>query len=119
MWKEIVAVGILAFALGSTPTSARTAHELPAAEAQMPLLGLPVYTSDGVEIGAVTDTGTDEDGRLVLLAEVGRPLGIGTETVASPLDLAAFGRDRIDLSLTEREVRDILAAAAHNKDADV
>jgi hypothetical protein len=56
---------------------------------------------------------------LVLLAEVGRPLGIGTETVAIPLDLAAFGRDRIDLSLTEREVRDILAAAAHNKDADV
>jgi len=119
MWKEIIAAGILAFALVPAPAFARTAPELSAAEAPAPLLGLPVFTSDGVEIGAVTDTGTDEDGRLVLLAEVGRPLGIGTETVAIPLDLAAFGRDRIDLSLTEREVRDILAAAAHNKDADV
>lgn len=118
MWKEIAAVGILAFALGPTPALARTVPELPAAEASAPLVGLPVFTSDGVEIGAVTDTGTDEDGHLVLLAEVGRPLGIGTETVAIPLDLVAFGKDRIDLSLTETEVRAILAAAARNKDAE-
>jgi sporulation protein YlmC with PRC-barrel domain len=116
MWKDIIAVGILAFALVPAPASARTAPELSAAEAPAPLLGLPVFTSDGVEIGAVTDTGTDEEGHLVLLAEVGRPLG--TETVAIPLNLVALGKDRIDLTLTETEVRDILAAAARNKDGE-
>ena len=118
MWKEIIAAGILAFALVPAPAFAQTAPELSAAEAPAPLLGLPVFTSDGVEIGAVTDTGTDEEGHLVLLAEVGRPLGIGTETVAIPLNLVALGKDRIDLTLTETEVRDILAAAARNKDGE-
>jgi sporulation protein YlmC with PRC-barrel domain len=119
MWKATLAAGMLAFMLGSGPAFARPEPEVPAAEATSPLYGLAVFTSDGVQIGAVTDTGTDEDGQTVLLAEVGLPLGLGTETVAIPLDLVALKGDRIDLTLTESEVRDILTAAARNKASEV
>ena len=54
----------------------------------------------------------------MLLAEIGLPLGIGTETVAIPLDLVVLKDDRIDLSLTATEVRDILASAGRNRDSD-
>jgi hypothetical protein len=121
MWKATLAAGMLAFVLGSAPALARPEPEpeRPAAEATAPLQGLAVFTSDGVEIGAVTDTGTDEDGHTVLLAEIGLTLGFGTETVAIPLDLFTLKDNRIDLSLTASEVRDILASAARNKDSEI
>lgn len=119
MWKATLAAGTLAFLLGSGPALARTEPELPAAEATSPLYGLAIFTSDGVKIGAITDTGTDEDGHTVLLAEIGLPLGFGTETVAIPLDLVVFKDNRIDLSLTATEVSDILASAGRNRDSGI
>jgi PRC-barrel domain len=119
MWKAIVGAGMLAFVLGSAPALARPEPERPAAEVTAPLYRLAIFTSDGVEIGAVTDTGTDEDGHTVLLAEIGQPLGFGLETVAIPLDLITLKDNRIDLSLTASEVRDILASAARNKDSGI
>ena len=121
IWKATLAAGMLVFMLGSGLALARPEPhpELPAAEATAPLYGLAIFTSDGVEIGAVTDTGTDEDGQTVLLAEIRLPLGIGTETVAIPLDLVVLNDHRIDLSLTATEVRDILASAGRNRDSSI
>jgi PRC-barrel domain len=119
MWKAILAAGVMAIALGSGPALARPEPELPAAEATAPLYGLAIFTSDGVKIGAVTDTGTDEDGHTVLLTEIALPLGIGTETVAIPLDLVVFGDNRIDLSLTANELSAIVASARRNRDSAI
>ena len=120
MWKATLAAGIFAFMLGSGPvTRPARAQSLPAAEAASPLYGLAIFTSDGVKIGAITDTGTDEDGHTVLLADIGLPLGFGTETVAIPLDLVVFKDNRIDLSLTATEVSDILASAGRNRDSGI
>ena len=119
MWKATLAAGMVAFMLGSAPALARPEPELPAAEATAPRYRLAIFTSDGVKIGAITDTGTDEDGHTVLLAEVGLPLGFATETVAIPLDLVVFKDNRIDLSLTATEVSDILASAGRNRESGI
>ena len=119
MRQAIVAAAIFALLLGPVPALARTALEPLAAEEAGPLYGIAIFTSDGVKIGTVTDTGTDEDGSTVLLAEIGQPLSIGTETVAIPLDLVALRDNRIDLSLTATEVSDILASARRNRNSDI
>jgi hypothetical protein len=115
MRRAIVgAAAMLALALEPVPAFASAAAELPMARAEATLYGLPIFTTDGVEIGAAANAGTDEDGHTVLLAEIGMPLGIGTQTVAIPLELLALRGDRIDLSLTATEVRERLSSAARD-----
>jgi PRC-barrel domain protein len=103
MWKAILA-GVLVFAVSVVPDMARAAPAEPIVKEDVQLYGLPIFTSDGVQIGAVAETGTDDNGHLVLLAELANPLGIGTETVAIPLELIMLHNDRINLLLTETEV---------------
>jgi sporulation protein YlmC with PRC-barrel domain len=110
MWNAIFA-GLLACAL-SAPAIARAAPGAPIAKEETQLYGLPIFTSDGVRVGAVAETGTDNGGRLVLLSELERPLGIGMQIVAIPLDLIVIHADRIDLFLTATEVRERLSKAA-------
>ena len=119
MRLSIIAAGIFALMVGPMPVLAGMAPEPPAAEEAAPIYGIAIFTSDGVKIGTVTDTGTDEDGSTVLLAEIGQPLGIGAETVAIPLDLVVLKDNRIDLSLTATEVGDMLAGARRNRNSDV
>ena len=114
MWKAILA-GMLACGLSGAPAIARASLEVPTAQGEVRLYGLPIFTSDGVEIGAVAETGTDEDGHLVLLAEISMPPGVGAQLVAVPLDLIALRTDRINLSLTLTEVRKTLASAERDQ----
>ena len=115
MWNAILA-GMLAFALSALPAIARASPDLPTTKGEVRLYGLPIFTSDGVQFGAVAETGTDDDGRLVLLAEVEQPLGIGTQTVAIPVELIVLHTDRIDLLLTVTEVRERLSSAEADGD---
>jgi hypothetical protein len=110
MWNAILA-GFFAFAL-SVAAIARAAPEAPIAKQETQLYGLPIFTSDGVRVGVVAETGTDNDGRLVLLSELERPLGIGMQIVAIPLELIVIHADRVDLFLTAAEVRERLSKAA-------
>lgn len=75
-----------------------------AAETARAPVGLPVYTSDGKAIGKVVALALDEDDEQVLVAEIERPLGIGSEAVAIPIDLFTRKQDRIELTITEAEV---------------
>jgi hypothetical protein len=68
-------------------------------------VGLPLYTSDGKAIGKVIATGVDEDDEPVLVAEIGRTLGLGSRAVAVPADLFVRKPGRIELTLTEEEVK--------------
>src|SRR6478752_7283191 len=110
MWNAILA-GMLAFALSALPAIARASPDLPTTKGEVRLYGLPIFTSDGVQIGTVAETGTDDDGHLVLLAELEQPLGIGTQTVAIPVELTVLHTDRIGLLLTVTEVRERLSSA--------
>ena len=106
---------MLAFSISPAPAFASLAAELPIIRAEATLYGLPIFTTDGVEIGAAAATGTDEDGHTVLLAGIAMPLGIGTQTVAIPLELLALRGDRIDLSLTATEVKERLSSGARDQ----
>ena len=72
------------------------------------LIGLPVFTSDGREIGKVTEL-VGEPQEPLLIAEVERPGGIGPRTLAVPIDMFVQRPDRIELTLTYEQVRDRLA----------
>ena len=104
-----LAVAALAIALSAAPAMPETLRQRPAGKAnragQTQAVGLPVYTADGKAIGRVLATGTDEDNQPVLVAEIERALGLGPEAIAIPTDLFVRKQGRIELTLTEAEVK--------------
>jgi hypothetical protein len=66
-----------ALALAGTTTSALAQEQPPAAQPEVTLVGLPVYSSDGQKLGAVTEVGISGTQRAVR-AEIGGFLGIGS-----------------------------------------
>jgi hypothetical protein len=107
-----------ALALTPMPAAAQDAAAVsprpsqPATTDQRAVVGLPIFTSDGKEIGKVLATGTDEHDVAVLVAEIERPVGIGSVAVAIPTDMFVRMADRIVLAITEAEVSQRLAKAA-------
>jgi hypothetical protein len=98
-----VALMLMVAAAGAQETRQRSF-----AGASAVLIGLPVFTSDGREIGKITElVGEPQDPLLV--AEVERPGGIGPRTMAVPIDMFVQRPDRIELTLTYEQVNDRLA----------
>jgi sporulation protein YlmC with PRC-barrel domain len=73
------------------------------------VIGLPIYTSDGVQIGQVASIGKYKGQRL-MIGEVGLALGFGSRLVLIPRDLAIVQKDRIVLTITKDRVSDVLGA---------
>jgi len=96
-----------AYALAPMPAPAYDAAAVsprpsqPPPSAERAVVGLPIFTSDGKEIGKVLATGTDEDGLAVLVAEFEGAFGIGSVAVAIPTDMFMLITDRIVLAITE------------------
>jgi len=110
----ISGLSVVACALAPMPAPA---HDEAAVSPSQPpptterAVGLPIFTSDGKQIGKVLATGTDEDGLTVLVGEFERAVGIGSVAVAIPTDMFVLISDRIVLSITEAEVSQRLARA--------
>ena len=98
-----LALAALVLALAAAPVSAQQPQ--PPVQGQRTPVGLPLYTSDGKAIGKVIATGVDEDDEPVLVAEIARTLGLGSRAVAVPADLFVRKPGRIELTLTEEEVK--------------
>jgi hypothetical protein len=132
MWKEVLLASVLAIALGAGPSLAQEpAGEKgpapPAATAAPPaapsepspdvtaapsgqssdadaLTGLPIYSSDGQQIGAVTAVKMGADGKAQSLqAEIGGFLGFGGKTVEITSGTFQRTGDRVALSITAEE----------------
>jgi hypothetical protein len=56
MWRAI-ACALIALALGAAPVVAQRAPMVPTADGGVALYALPIFTSDGVDIGAVAAVG--------------------------------------------------------------
>lgn len=84
-------------------------HQPQAAKTDRALIGLPIFTSDDKAIGTVLATGIGEDDHAVLIAEIEGPLGIGADAVAIPTNMFVRKANRIELTITEVEVRNTLA----------
>jgi hypothetical protein len=74
------------------------------------LIGLPIFSSDGLRMGVVVEVGED-DGEAVVIGEIDQLLGIGATPVAIPADMFARHDDAIELTITASELRANLAGA--------
>jgi PRC-barrel domain len=89
----------------SSPGLAQLLPERPTlAQVTESLIGLSVVSSDGVKLGVVVEAGED-DGEEIVIAMIDRPLGIGSVTVAIPVDLFVRRGDAIELVITAVELR--------------
>ena len=108
MPKMLLAV-LVAVALTSLPGDGQQMHPQPRAGSSVLLVGLPVFTSDGQEIGKVIGLAKYQ-GEHLLIAEIEQRLGIGSQPVAIPIDMFVQRADRIELTLTAKQVKVRLGA---------
>jgi hypothetical protein len=97
---------LLAGALATVTTMSASAQQpqVPPAQTETDLMGLPVYSSDGQKLGEITQVG-NADGQMAVRAEMGEFLGIGSKSVIIPAEVYEQKGDRIELTMTAEEVR--------------
>jgi hypothetical protein len=83
---------------------AHAAAQTDAALVRSGLVGLPVVSSDGEQIGHVALVVSDESGPLIL-AEVSRPLGIGSTPITLHAETFIDHGYRVELVATAAQVR--------------
>ena len=103
---KAVLTGVLVAVMGLTnPSLAQQRPDRPPlSQIDEFVIGLPIFSSDGVRMGVVTEVGTD-DGEPVIVAEIDQPLGIGAVPVAIPTDMFVHTGQAIKLTITASEVR--------------
>ena len=102
---KLVHAALLAIGIATTN---HASAEIDVSQADAKLIGMPIYTSDGVLIGQVT--GIDVHGtRRLLVGAVGRLMGFGPRMVWIPLTWANKEEDYITLLMTNEQVAAFLA----------
>jgi hypothetical protein len=93
--------------MDTTQTGAPQAGKLPPAQATM--IGVPIYSADGIALGQVTGLKRRGDGSLEAIeADIGSPLGLGgTSVLINPGELRWRG-DGIELQMMAEQVRAVL-----------
>lgn len=107
MFRAICAIGAV-FILVTSPVVAR--DQLPVPRPTTKLVGLPILSSDGEKIGQITGVESEGDHK-VLIGEIDRPMGLGSDEVAVPVGVYVERGDHIELTVTAVEVRDAIARA--------
>ena len=130
MMRSVLVAGILGIALAAQPLSAQQSQppqsqpeqSEPAAPPQPrvgeDMVGLPVFSSDGQKLGAVTEVGELAGGHQAIRAEMGELLGIGSTPVVMASDMFQKKADRIELAMTAAEVRKTIARQRQRPDRD-
>lgn len=91
--------------LGTPALQAQTS----AAHVNNAVIGMPIYTADGVKVGQITNIGKYR-GKKSMIGEVGSALGFGARQVLIPNDLATIQKDRVVLTITSERVSEMLEA---------
>ena len=110
--RKHLSVALLALAAATAPASAEEksppAWQSPAAEAELKVNGLPVYSSDNEMVGHVSQVWL-RSGKQVVFAEMSGFLGIGpSATVEVPPAMYRQRSDRVELTLPAAQVRNVL-----------
>jgi hypothetical protein len=71
------------------------------------IVGKPIYTSDGAEIGRVINLGSYGT-QTGMIAEIGTALGFGARLVFVPKDLAVVHADRVVLKISSDRLSEVL-----------
>jgi hypothetical protein len=107
MLKALLVAGALALA-GTTTSALAQEKQPPAAQPDVTLVGLPVYSSDGQKLGLITEVGVS-GGQRAVRAEIGGFLGLGSTPVVIPANMFEHKGDRIHVLMTADEVKDTVA----------
>ena len=104
--SRTIATSLLVILIATMPAIARISRgEVPAtSEINRTLIGLPIVTADGETVGYITEVGID-DGQAIVIGEIVRPLGIGYDAVAIPMEMFANKGDHVELAITAEQVR--------------
>lgn len=95
----VLATAVPAFAQTETPPTSQTETQL---------VGFPVYSSDGEQLGQVVQVAMAEGKLRAVSAELGNFLGLGTATVVIDAGVVEQKPDRIQVTMTADEVRKAL-----------
>jgi hypothetical protein len=105
----------LAVALGASATAFAQSESPPAAQAETQLVGFPVYSSDGQQLGQVVQVAM-LDGKLQgVRAELGQFLGVGAATALISADIVDRKEDRLEVMMTADDVRKALTKSNSNQ----
>ncbi len=97
--SKFFAAIILAVLIGTGPVAAQSPF------AAQPVIGLPIYTADGDEVGIVRGVTRLADD-IGLLCELSYRQGIGTRLVMLPARFMSLRSDRVVLSATDTRALD-------------
>jgi hypothetical protein len=105
----------LAVALGASATAFAQSESPPATQAETQLVGFPVYSSDGQQLGQVVQVAM-LDGKLQgVRAELGQFLGVGAATALISADIVDRKADRLEVMMTAEDVRKALTKSNSNE----
>jgi ribosomal 30S subunit maturation factor RimM len=106
MFGKILGAAFLAILIATASVLAQ--QQAPDTLAEIQMVGLPVYSSDGEKLGEVTDIGSMQ-GRQIVHADMGAFLGLGIREVLIPAGMFEQKIDRIEVPMSAAEVRETLA----------
>jgi sporulation protein YlmC with PRC-barrel domain len=101
--KSALMAVVAVFLFAAAPARA----EVDVVQADAWLIGMPIYTSDGANIGQITNIGSYK-GENSLIGEVSSVLGFGSRRVLIPNSMATVQGDRIVLSIANDRVKDLV-----------
>lgn len=104
--SRTIAASLVVMLTATMPAVSQIAREeVPATSVvDRTLIGLPIVTSDGETVGYITEVGID-DGQAIAIGEIVRPLGIGYDAVAIPIEMLANKGDHVELTISAEQVR--------------
>jgi hypothetical protein len=108
MLKPVTSLLGLAITLGTGVTAFAQSEIPPATQAEKQLVGFPVYSADGQQLGQVVQVAM-LDGKLRgVRAELGQFLGVGAATALISADIVDRKADRLEVMMTAEDVRKAL-----------
>jgi sporulation protein YlmC with PRC-barrel domain len=107
MLKVLLVAAAVVIPLATTSVVAQE-KQPPPAQAEVTLVGLPVYSSDGQKLGEVIEVGISR-GQPAVRAEIGEFMGLGSTPVVIPANIFERKGDRVEVRMTADEVKDTIS----------
>src|SRR5262245_12179182 len=107
MLKSLLVACLLVLA-GATSSALAQQKQPQAAQPEVTLVGLPVYSSDGQKLGQITEVGLSR-GQPAVRADIGGFLGLGSTPVVIPAKMYERKGDRVEILMSADEVKDTVS----------
>jgi PRC-barrel domain len=114
MLRHALVAFVLVVSFAASPALAQQGQP-PAAQPEATLIGLPVFSSDGLRVGEVTSV-AKAAGKTAVRVEMGAFLGLGPSQVLVDADVFQRKGDRLELNVTAAQVQQTITQQNQKKD---